>query len=221
MSAAVNSNIVTLIIITGLFGLLPFLVVITTSFTKVSIVLFLVRNALGIQQTPPNMVLYAIAIVISAYVMAPVMTQTYTILTDPRSNYQSVSDIEHTATRAMEPTRAFLDRYASQESREFFVESSEKIWAGANIPHVGPMDMVVLMPAFLISELKRAFEIGFLLYLPFLMIDFIASITLMALGMSMMSPAIVSTPFKILLFVWADGWNRLIHGLIMSYALGG
>ena len=191
MTAAVGSNIITLIIVTGLFGLFPFIVVITTSFTKVSVVLFLVRNALGIQQTPPNMVLYAIAIVISGYVMTPVMTDTYAVLTDPHSSYQTISDMEHTALRAIEPTRQFLDRYASTEARDFFIDSATKIWTGPNPPHVGPTDLVVLMPAFLISELKRAFEIGFLLYLPFLMVDFICSIVLMALGMSMMSPAIV------------------------------
>jgi len=218
MTGQIGSNIVALVALTGLLGLIPMMVVCVTSFAKISVVLFLVRNALGIQQTPPNLVLYAVSIILSFYVMAPVLTNVYGVVTDPRTSYASVSDWERVASDAVAPVRRFLDRHATQESRVFFVESTRKLWEQQPRGGVQDTDLVILVPAFLVSELRRAFEIGFLLYLPFIAIDLVVSAILMALGMQMMSPTVVSTPFKLLLFVSVDGWRRLLEGLILSYA---
>jgi len=147
-----------------------------------------------------------------------VLTNVYGVVTDPRTSYASVSDWERVASDAVAPVRRFLDRHATQESRVFFVESTRKLWEQQPRGGVQDTDLVILVPAFLVSELRRAFEIGFLLYLPFIAIDLVVSAILMALGMQMMSPTVVSTPFKLLLFVSVDGWRRLLEGLILSYA---
>ena len=184
MTGQIGSNIVALVALTGLLGLIPMMVVCVTSFAKISVVLFLVRNALGIQQTPPNLVLYAVSIILSFYVMAPVLTNVYSVVTDPRTSYASVADWERVASDAVAPVRRFLDRHATPESRVFFVESTRKLWEQQPRGGVQDNDLVILM----------------------------------ALGMQMMSPTVVSTPFKLLLFVSVDGWRRLLEGLILSYA---
>jgi type III secretion protein R len=219
MTAGIGSSIVGLVVLTGLLSLMPLLVVTVTSFAKIAIVLFLVRNALGIQQTPPNLVLYAAAIVLSAYVMAPVLQGVWTVVADPRLALTSVADWERAATEAARPVRGFLDKHATPESRSFFIESSHRLWTPEQVRAMaGERDLAILVPSFLVSELKRAFEIGFLLYLPFVMVDLVVSAVLMALGMQMMSPTVVSTPLKLLLFVAVDGWSRLLQGLILTYA---
>jgi len=220
MNGNAGASVVSLLALSSLLALAPLLVVTVTSFAKVSVVLFLVRNALGIQQTPPNIVLYSIAIVLSLYVMAPVVTDTYAVFNDANAKMSTIPEMKRVAEEAVQPVRRFLDRHATMDSRSFFIESAKKVWTEPARSDVGPNDLSILVPSFLTSELKRAFEIGFLLYLPFVMIDFVVSAILMALGMQMMSPTVVSTPFKLLLFVLADGWDRLIQGLIMSYAPG-
>jgi type III secretion protein R len=214
-----GSNVIALVVLTSALALIPLVVVCVTSFAKISVVLFLVRNALGIQQTPPNLVLYATAIILTGYVMAPVLTQVYAVAADPRASYATVQDWERVAREAVQPVKRFLERHATPESRAFFVESTARLWDQQARAAVTDTDLAILVPAFLVSELRRAFEIGFLLYLPFVMVDFVVSAVLMALGMQMMSPTVVSTPFKLLLFVSVDGWRRLLEGLILTYAV--
>lgn len=211
-----------LIVISALLAVVPFLVVAATSFAKISVVLFLIRNALGVQQTPPGILLNTIAIVLTLFIMAPVLREIYGIVTDPRHLFASLQDYERVATDAIQPLKRFLASHARPEATEFFLETTRKIWDGKQGAPVDAKadDIFILIPSFLVSELTRAFEIGFLLYLPFLVVDFVISIILVAMGMSMLSPTVISTPFKLLLFIFIDGWSRLLQGLVLSYVPG-
>ncbi|MES2906717.1 MAG: type III secretion system export apparatus subunit SctR [Pseudomonadota bacterium] len=210
-------NFIALFALTLVAGMLPFLIVGVTSFAKIAVVLFIVRNALAIQQAPPNILLYGIALILTGYIMAPALTQVYTVVSDPQAKYQNFEDWQKIAGEASRPIRDFMTRNTVERDRQFFVQTSEKIWKDSTVPIPQSTDFVVLVPAFLSSELTKAFEIGFLLYLPFVMIDFAISAILVALGMQMMSPTVISTPLKLLLFVLVEGWLRLMQGLILSY----
>ncbi len=209
-----------LLVLSVVITIIPFLVVTTTSFAKISIVLFLVRNALGIQQTPPGILLNTIAIVLTIYIMAPVLSDVYAVLLSPQATYNSIQDWERTARDAMQPLKSFLAMHSRPEATQFFLETTQKVWRGHSQLSASADDLIILMPAFLVSELTRAFEIGFLLYLPFLVVDFVVGVILVAMGMTMLSPTVISTPFKLLLFVFVDGWSRLLQGLVLSYVPG-
>ena len=201
-------------------ALLPFLALLVTSFTKIVVVLGLLRQALGLQQVPPNMVINALALIMTVYVMAPIGMHAAGTLKDklqgPLSSrrfedltviYQSVSS----------PLRGFLTKHTTPHDRAFFVRSAVKLWPQDEASAVRDDDMLVLVPSFTLRELTSAFQIGFVLYLAFVVIDLIVGNVLLALGMQMLSPTMISTPFKLLLFVALDGWERLVHGLVLSY----
>ncbi|NJM34473.1 MAG: type III secretion system export apparatus subunit SctR [Rhodomicrobium sp.] len=198
-------------------AILPLFVVTLTSFLKIAIVLFLVRNALGIQQTPPNIALYAISLILMLYISSPVLTDIYARLNAAPINFYTIEGYEEAVKRVEEPVKSYLSRFVNPNERQFFMAATEKIWAGQTKTEVRDDDFLILMPAFVSSELTRAFEIGFLIYLPFLVIDLIVSNILMAMGMIMVSPTLISIPLKLFLFVTVDGWSRLLHGLILSY----
>lgn len=209
---------ITLALVLGLLALLPTLVVATTSFLKISIVMSLIRNALGVQQIPPNLALYGMALILTCYVMAPVGQRIYeTTLQQPQA-MKSVDGFLSGMRKGADPLREFMMRNSRPEQREFFVASARKMWGPALAADVRPSDFMIVMPAFLVSELTAAFQIGFLLYLPFVVIDLIVSNILLSMGMMMVSPVTISLPLKLFLFVMADGWSRLIHGLIQTYA---
>ena len=138
---------------------------------------------------------------------------------DPQLSYRTVDDYMAAGKRIQEPIREHLSRFTSPEQRQFFLEATQRVWPEGSRASAGPDDLQILVPAFLISELKRAFEIGFLLYLPFIVIDLVVTTILMAMGMSMVSPTVISIPFKLFLFIAIDGWSRLMHGLVLSYAI--
>ena len=213
-----GSNLLPIIAVAAAAGLIPFAVITTTAFLKISIVLFLVRNALGTQQTPPTLVLYAIALVLTAYVSAPVVTEVVGRLQAPTVSYATADGLRDAMASAAEPVKASLRRSAPDEEREFLLATAQRIWPDEYYKTAGTDDLLILIPAFVISELTRGFEAGFLLYLPFIAIDLIVSSILMAMGMMMVSPQVISTPFKIFLFVVISGWTRLLHGLLASYA---
>ena len=215
----VQPGILALLAVTLGLGLLSFVVVTSTSFMKISIVLFLVRNALGAQQVPPNIVLYGAALILTVFITSPVVEQAYQRASEPQLSYRSVDDLLAAGRRAQEPIRAYLSRFTSPEQRQFFLESTQKVWPEAARARARSDDLQILLPSFMISELKRAFEIGFLLYLPFIVIDLVVTTILMAMGMSMVSPTVISVPFKLFLFIAIDGWSRLMHGLVLSYAV--
>jgi type III secretion protein R len=199
-------------------AMVPFIVVMVTSFAKIVIVLFLIRNALGIQQIPPNIVLHGIAIVLTVYIMMPVTSQMYNALNVPELDLRDTGQWADIAERGREPLRDFLVRFTNETERAFFLRATEQIWPPEARENLTSRDLVILIPAFTVSELTKAFEIGFLLYLPFIAIDLIVSNILLAMGMMMVSPLTISLPFKLFLFVVVDGWTRLIHGLVLSYA---
>ncbi|WLQ14768.1 type III secretion system export apparatus subunit SctR [Hahella aquimaris] len=200
-----------------LLSLIPFIAIMTTSFIKLAVVFSLLRNALGIQQIPPNMALYGLAIVLSIYIMAPVGYQIADTVQEKGFDLNHAESLKELANSAIEPMSEFLTKHSSEKERGFFLESAETLWPKEYAARLDTNSMLVLVPSFTISELKSAFEIGFLLYLPFIAIDLIVSNILLAMGMMMVSPMTISLPFKLLLFVLLDGWTRLTHGLVLSY----
>ncbi|MBU6949813.1 MULTISPECIES: type III secretion system export apparatus subunit SctR [unclassified Hahella] len=200
-----------------LLSLIPFIAIMTTSFIKLAVVFSLLRNALGIQQIPPNMALYGLAIVLSIYIMAPVGYQIADTVKEKGFDLSHAESLKELANSAIEPMSDFLTKHSSEKERGFFMESAATLWPKEYAARLDTNSMLVLVPSFTISELKSAFEIGFLLYLPFIAIDLIVSNILLAMGMMMVSPMTISLPFKLLLFVLLDGWTRLTHGLVLSY----
>ena len=207
----------TLILLLGAFGMLPFLIVMGTCFVKLIIVFALVRNALGIQSIPPNMALHGLAMVMTIYIMMPVGMESYENLTGQDFTLENTASLEAAASVAIVPYRNFLSKHASESQLDFFIETAGTLW-GEEYEHELTRDnMFILIPAFVVGELTTAFEIGFLIYLPFIVVDLVISNILLAMGMMMLSPMTISLPFKLLLFVFLDGWSRLIQGLILSY----
>ena len=218
MPDSTSIPLVGILIVLAIGGLLPLFVVTMTGFLKISVVMFLIRNALGIQQAPPNIVLYGIALILTVYVTSPLLGSIYAKLSAHPLDFSSVESITALANDVKQPVRAELMRFAQPKERQFFVSATQRIWPEEARENVKDDDMVILLPAFVSSELTRAFEIGFLLYLPFLVIDLVVSNILMAMGMIMVSPTLISVPLKIFLFVAVSGWSRLMHGLILSYS---
>ena len=204
-------------------SLLPFLAMVATSYLKIVVVISLVRNALGVQSIPPNMVVNAIALILSFYVMAPVVEKGWNIYKE-ESAINKVEKKQYDtqiAMKAAEPMREWLIKQTDEKSRAFFVSTAEQLWAkdGEEKAEVNPDSFFILIPSFCVSELTKAFQIGFLVYLPFIAIDIIVSNILLAMGMMMVSPVTISLPFKLLLFVMVNGWTLLIQGLVRGYIL--
>lgn len=206
-----------LVVLFGGLALVPFLVVMVTAFAKIIIVFMLLRNALGIQQIPPNLVLYGVTIILTLYISMPVISEIWAALDDPALTFDSPQQWVEAVERGKEPFRQYLLRYTNETDRIFFLNATERLWTEEARANVTSEDLMILIPSFTVSQLTQAFEIGFLLYLPFIAIDLIVSNILLAMGMMMVSPLTISLPFKLFLFVVIDGWTRLIHGLILSY----
>lgn len=205
------STPVTVILVMSLISLLPAILLTCTSFTKVLIVLGLTRNALGLQQIPPNQVLAGLALFLSLFIMAPVLGA----MND--TGIQPYLDGDKTATAAyedgVEPLRDFMLKQTGDDELRLLTNV-----AGRDLPeNRDDVSMATLVPSFVLSELKQAFIIGFIIFIPFLVIDIVISGALMALGMMMMPPVMVSLPFKLLLFVLVDGWGLVITSVVSSY----
>lgn len=201
----------------ALMALLPTLAVVTTTFLKMTVVMSLVRNALGVQQIPPNLALYGLALIMTIYVMAPVGQNIYERVMEEPTATRSVEGMLKAVGRGVEPLRDFMYRHSEPRQRDFFVRTSRELWGKEMSAKTTERDFLVLVPAFMVTELTEAFEIGFLLFLPFVVIDLVVSNVLLAMGMMMVSPVMISMPLKLFLFVMADGWTRLIQGLIYTY----
>lgn len=199
----------------------PFVAVMVTSFTKIVVVLSLLRNALGLQQVPPNVVLNGLAIILSIYVMNPVMMATYSNVQTEMSTQapgpMTMEKLGQIVQAGKEPLRQFLVRHSHENERGFFLQSAKRLLPDSRQATLTPTDYIVIVPAFTVSELTEAFQIGFMLFLPFLVIDLVVANILLAMGMMMLSPTMVSLPFKLLLFVLLSGWAKIIHGLVMTY----
>jgi type III secretion protein R len=207
-----------LIAILVFMSLAPFVAMMITSFVKLVVVLSLIRNALGIQQIPPNMVMNGLALILTLYIMNPVVQETFEILQGQEVDTKQIASIREAVVVGQEPIKAFLLKHSNQRERAFFFNSAKKLWSPEQAAALTDDDLMVLVPAFTVTELTSAFQIGFLIYLPFIAIDIIVSNILLAMGMMMVSPMTISLPFKLLLFVVVDGWTRLVHGLVLTYA---
>jgi type III secretion protein R len=254
-------NPVVMLIVLGGLVLAPFVVVMLTSFVKISVVLSILRNALGTQAVPPNQVITGLAFILSLFVMTPVARNMYSEAggvgnTRDIFSEASIRNIFDAVDRGKEPLRRFLAKHAHAADRVLFMGLAARLEESNNVkrpaavaapaapaaavpagqatvpvaPAVaaqpspengnrpGKDDFQVLIPAFVTSQLKEAFEVGFLVFLPFIIIDMVVANVLLAMGMTMLSPSVVSLPFKLLLFVLVDGWFLVVRGLVLSYA---
>lgn len=204
-----------LVLLITVLSLAPSILIMMTSFTRIIIVFSLLRNAMGIQQTPPNQVMIGLALFLSLFIMSPTLAKVNDVAYKPYKNGE-ISTVE-AAKRAVVPMKEFMLKQTSNESMQFFLDL-----AGEEMPKENPAEnlkLEVVAPAYIISEIKTAFTIGFLLYIPFLIIDIVVSSTLMSMGIIMLSPAMISLPFKILLFILVDGWQLLCGALVKGFNL--
>ena len=208
---------VELIALLFFMAMLPLLIVVSTSFLKYSITLSLLRNALGLQQVPPNMVIYGLAIILTCYTMAPVITHVSDAVTEKKIQLSDENLFEEVKGAVLKPYTDFLQRNTSQKQINFFESIGAKIWHEPP-EKMPPRDsLVVLIPAFAVGQLTEAFKIGLLINLPFIAIDLIVSNLLLAMGMMMVSPVTISMPFKLLVFILVGGWDLLIKQLLLSF----
>lgn len=206
-------------------SILPFVLLLMTSFVRVAVVLSILKSALGTPQIPPTQVVTGLALIITLYVMAPTGERMYRAMepvigkgsTAELLSIDSVSTLKDAIERAREPLRDFLLKHSAPRDRTLFLGLSLRMRTPQERAGISDRDFLIVVPSFLVSELRRAFEIGFLLFVPFLVVDMVIANLLLALGMHMLSPTTVSLPFKLLLFVVADGWQLVIRGLIESY----
>lgn len=199
---------------TTLITLLPSLLVMMTSFTRYIIVFSFLRSAMGTQQTPPNMVLVGIAIFLTLFTMQPVLTQINTEAYQPYIA-EEISE-EEFIERAQVPLKEFMIRQTEKTSINMFCDMAS-VDRPVDVEEAKQLSMQVIVPSFMTTELKRAFEIGFLLYIPFMLIDIVVASTLMSMGMVMLPPSMISTPFKLLLFIVLNGWELLFSTLVKGF----
>lgn len=206
-------------------SLLPFAIMLLTSYIKIVVVLSLLRNALGVQQSPPNAVLSGIALLMTIYVMFPTMLAMYQksedfIKTQPKGQLfspESAQYIVKVIDVGKEPMREFLQRNTSGKHMSGFYQLAFRSFPEQFRQDLKPNDFIILVPSFITSQLKAAFEIGVLIYLPFFVIDLVTSNILLAMGMMMLSPLTIALPLKLLLIVMVDGWTLIIQGLVLSF----
>lgn len=209
-----------IIILLTLIALAPSLLIMMTCFTRIIIVLGFLRTAMQTQSTPPNMVLTGIALFLTFFIMAPVFSEINEVAYQPYVSEQLTT--EEALEAASVPLKRFMLKQTSNDDLNFFLDLSktEEPEGGYTQEYIeNDLSLTVIVPSFMISELKRAFQMGFLIFLPFLVIDLVVGSTLMSMGMMMLPPAMISMPFKILVFVLADGWNLLIGSVVASYNL--
>ncbi|MBC8131346.1 MAG: type III secretion system export apparatus subunit SctR [Deltaproteobacteria bacterium] len=221
----ITSRPLVMILVMAALSLVPFALLMTTCFVKIAVVLSILRSAIGTPQVPPTQVVTGLALILTLYVMAPTGERMYEAVRPvlgmgagaELASAQTIDALEQASVRAKEPLRAFLIKHADRRDRVTFYTMALRMRTPAERAAITDKDLLVIVPAFVTSELRRAFEIGFLLFLPFLVLDMVISNLLLALGMHMLTPTTVSLPFKLLLFVLADGWHLVARGLVESY----
>ncbi len=209
-----SNDTLEIIILLTVLTLLPSIIIMMTSFTRIVIVLSFLRNALGLQQTPPNQVMVGIALFLTLFIMSPVLQEINTTAYEPYKNELITQDEFY--KRASEPIKTFMLNQTGKKELNMFITLSNNQEVIEN-QDIQKLPLTVVVPAFMTSELRRAFIIGFLIFIPFLIIDTIVSTVLMSMGMMMLPPVMISLPFKILLFVLVDGWTLLFQTLIMTF----
>lgn len=207
------------ILILALFTLIPFAVLMLSSFVKIVVVLSFLRSAVGTPQIPPGIVVNGLALILTAFVMAPTAMRSIEAAKRVKGMERGVAAVSFSTlleagNKAKEPVRDFLKKHTTAKDKALFVKMAKR---GQKDLKVDQNDWIALIPAFVIRQLALAFQIGFLLFVPFVVIDLLVANVLLSLGMHMVAPATLSLPFKILLFVLVDGWTLLTQGLIMSY----
>jgi flagellar biosynthetic protein FliP len=207
----VTGRVVQMLGLLTVLSLAPSILVMMTSFTRIIVVLSFLRSAIGLQQTPPNTVMISLALFMTFFIMGPVFEKSYNDGIKPLVN-EEIDEVDafHKAT---DPFKIFMLKHAREKDLMLFMEAGKigKVESASDVP------LQVVIPAFMISELRRAFEIGFMLFLPFLVIDIVTSSILMSMGMMMLPPIVISLPFKIIFFVLVDGWNLVTGSLIKSF----
>lgn len=213
-----NPAFITTILAVTLLSLLPFLTVMATAFTKISIVLMLLRNALGVQMAPSALVINSIALTLTAFILVPVGDQILLEIQERGTQLDEWEDAIEIYNIFSGSFSEYIKKHTKEEELDFFVDAAKMIWPENLHNYAHSENIFLLLPAHVTSEITRAFEIAFLLFLPFVVIDMVVSNVLLAMGAMMVPPMLISLPIKILLFVAVDGWPRLLHALILSYA---
>lgn len=202
--------VIQMLVVMTMFSLLPFVFSCMTSFLRFAIVFSMLKTAMGTQQVPPGIVIIGLSMILTFYTMGPVFQKMYDMGSVP---YNKNGDLVQTITEGSKPLKEFMMKQTRQSDLEFFVSLSQK-----NPPKT-PEEITIwqVAPAYIISELKTAFEIGFIIFVPFIVLDLVVANILLALGMFMLSPTIISLPFKLLIFIAVDGWALIVQGLVTSY----
>ncbi|MBR1874460.1 MAG: flagellar type III secretion system pore protein FliP, partial [Eubacterium sp.] len=203
-----------ILLVLTVLSIAPFILLMMTSFTRIIVVLHFVRTALGTQTSPPNQVLIGLALFLTLFIMSPVIAQVNTDAIQPFDAGEITQ--EEALNRGLAPIREFMFKQTNRKDIRLFLEIQEK-QNDVSVENIDEIPTTVLLPAFMISELRAAFIMGFLLYLPFIVIDMVVSSTLMSMGMMMLPPTTISMPFKLLLFVLADGWDLLIGQVVKTF----
>lgn len=209
----VTERAIQIIALITILSLAPSILVMVTSFTRIVVVLSLLRTAFGVQQSPPNTVIVSLALFLTAFVMAPVFQKAYDAGIQPLMNEEI--ELGQAFERASDPFQGFMLSHVREKDLGLFLDLSQ----GERPDQVEDVKLRVLVPAFMISELKRAFEIGFLLFVPFIVIDLVVASVLLSMGMMMLPPVIISLPFKLIFFVLVDGWHLVAGSLVQSYGI--
>lgn len=199
-------------------GFIPFLAVMGTAFTKIVIVLMLLRTAMGVQTAPSTLVINSIALTLTAFIMAPIANEMLQAVQNENltmASWEETTEIYHLVSDIYVE---YIKRFIEPEELEFFKDAARQLWPIEMHSAINDDNIFLLLPAHITSELTKAFQIAFLLFLPFVVIDMVVSNVLLAMGAMMMPPMLISLPIKILLFVAADGWAKLLHGLVISYS---
>lgn len=228
LGAAVNesgSRPLAVVLVLAALSLVPFIALMLTSFVKVSVVMAILRSAFGAGQVPPGQVITGLALLLTVFIMAPTAEAVMDAV-EPvwRQNSQAelttpagLAVVTEAVAAGKPAVRSFLSKFAQGRDRETFFSLAKRLRGGDPQQEVHADDVLVLAPAFVVSELRRAFEMGFLIFIPFLVLDLVIANLLAALGLQTLSPTVVALPLKILLFVLADGWNLVLRGLVSSY----
>jgi len=223
-SNSIASRPLVMMVALGALALIPFVLLMVTSFVKIAVVLSIVRSALGTQQIPPTQVITGLAIILTVYIMAPVGMDMYrsagSLVETPGEmmSVQTVGVLVKAVDKAKEPMRDFLLKHSTFKDRNMFFSLAKRIRTDERDKALlSENDFIVVVPSFVISELKQSFQIGFILFVPFIVVDMVVANILLALGMHMLSPTVISMPFKLLLFVLVDGWYLITKGLVLSY----
>ena len=212
-SSSTTSRLIQVFLLVTVLGIAPSILIMVTSFVRISIVLSIVRTALGLQQTPPNQVILSLALFLTFFIMSPALQQAYDTGLKPMLE-ESMTE-EEAIPLIIQPFKVFMVNNTRLKDIDLF-RSMAKVEASDNLEE---LPLRVIIPAFMISELKRGFEIGFLIFLPFLIIDIVVASILMAMGMMMMPPVMIALPFKIIFFVLVDGWYLLSGSLVQSFTM--